>query len=399
MAAEVSVDTAEALNKLQKQLDAETKNPHTNLLNLSEDDKAQMKRAYTALEQEEKVPAKDLPDQSTLWRFMEANSFNPTATVAHYKKYLKWRADNNVDNIANREIPQRELLHAVIPYAMHGFAKNGSPLYIEKTGRVHTWATSHLDMYQFELNHIAGVEEMMRRLKESSQRLGRPAYQVMSIIDLDGLGLGHRHAVGLLQAATQLDSNYYPSIIGDVYIVNCPWIVPGLWEVVKSFLPSSTITKLHVLGSDYKEKLRALIDAEQLPEEYGGTCKCPGGCIKMKTEAEVKQILLKDHTGLQLVEKYVGAGEKFEVVLEGEPGDEFKWSFDVDSGYDINFGVEMKPLDGGATVTVKIPGRCNTSKGQYTTTAPCTLSFLWDNSYSYFNGKNLKYHASVANTK
>jgi len=28
------------LNKLQKQLDAETKNPHTNLLNLSEDDKA-----------------------------------------------------------------------------------------------------------------------------------------------------------------------------------------------------------------------------------------------------------------------------------------------------------------------------------------------------------------------
>lgn len=49
---------------------------------------------------------------------------------------------------------------------------------------------------------------------------GHPVCQVTSIIDLDGLGLGHRHAVGLLQRATQLDGQYYPSIIGDMYVLN-----------------------------------------------------------------------------------------------------------------------------------------------------------------------------------
>lgn len=48
------------------------------------------------------------------------------------------------------------------------------------------------------------------------------------------------------------------------YCCRSPWVVPGLWEVVKSFLPSSTITKIHILGSDFKEKLRAVIDPDQL---------------------------------------------------------------------------------------------------------------------------------------
>src|SRR4051794_38942426 len=33
-------------------------------------------------------------------------------------------------------------------------------------------------------------------------------------------GLHHRYAIHMLQAATACDSAYYPSVIGDVYVIN-----------------------------------------------------------------------------------------------------------------------------------------------------------------------------------
>lgn len=36
-----------------------------------------------------------------------------------------------------------------------------------------------------------------------------------------------------------------------------------------------------------------------------------------------------------------------------------------------------------------------TNKGTHMASAPCTLKFKWDNTFSYFYGKYLKYHVDV----
>ena len=68
------------------------------------------------------------------------------------------------------------------------------------------------------------------------------------------------------------------------------------WSIVSAWIDPVTRAKFIILGSDYQEKLLELIDADQLPVEYGGTCdgsQCgtavgkPAGtpCIKLHDQA------------------------------------------------------------------------------------------------------------------
>lgn len=45
---------------------------------------------------------------------------------------------------------------------------------------------------------------------------------------------------------------------------------------------AQTLEKIHILGSNFQSVLLEYIDAENLPDFLGGTCRCqhmPGGCV------------------------------------------------------------------------------------------------------------------------
>ena len=46
-----------------------------------------------------------------------------------------------------------------------------------------------------------------------------------------------------------------------------------MWSLIKPFLDPKTQGKVTILGSDYQQELLKFIDADQLPAEYGGSCK------------------------------------------------------------------------------------------------------------------------------
>jgi hypothetical protein len=64
-----------------------------------------------------------------------------------------------------------------------------------------------------------------------------------------------------------------------MFIVNVSWIIKAGWWVVKSFLDAKTVSKIHILGSDYTSELLKYVDAENLPSFLGGKCNCSGGCL------------------------------------------------------------------------------------------------------------------------
>ncbi len=68
--------------------------------------------------------------------------------------------------------------------------------------------------------------------------------------------------------------------MGQLVIINAPSSFAIIWNVIKSWLPKETVAKIDILGSDYKQVLLELIDAESLPTSLGGQCTCegPGGC-------------------------------------------------------------------------------------------------------------------------
>ena len=54
------------------------------------------------------------------------------------------------------------------------------------------------------------------------------------------------------------------------FIINAPVVLKGLWAMIKGWIDPVTAAKFRILGKDYQAALLEVIDADQLPVEYGG---------------------------------------------------------------------------------------------------------------------------------
>lgn len=68
--------------------------------------------------------------------------------------------------------------------------------------------------------------------------------------------------------------------MGQLVIINAPSTFTAIWAMIKPWLSKDTVAKVDILGSDYKDTLLDLVDAENLPKSFGGNCTCSdkGGC-------------------------------------------------------------------------------------------------------------------------
>jgi len=78
--------------------------------------------------------------------------------------------------------------------------------------------------------------------------------------------------------ASSISQDRYPESMGKFYIINAPWAFSAVWSVIKRWLDEVTVSKIDILGTAYKDVLLKQISPENLPEEFGGQCHCPGGC-------------------------------------------------------------------------------------------------------------------------
>jgi hypothetical protein len=60
--------------------------------------------------------------------------------------------------------------------------------------------------------------------------------------------------------------------------INAPYLFSTAWSFVRPLLDEVTVSKISILGSNYRSVLLEQIPAENLPTYLGGTCQCPGGC-------------------------------------------------------------------------------------------------------------------------
>ena len=102
-------------------------------------------------------------------------------------------------------------------------------------------------------------------------------------MDLNGgsMKILSKKVYGLIQLASKVGQDYYPEIMGQMFIVNAPMLFTGVWAVVKGFLDERTRQKIKILGGKYQKELLELVEAENLPDFLGGTCTCKefGGCM------------------------------------------------------------------------------------------------------------------------
>jgi CRAL/TRIO domain len=60
------------------------------------------------------------------------------AAEANFRKMVQWRLDNNIDTILEDYKPPRQLLESAVAGILHGFDRDGDPIYVERGGAFDT---------------------------------------------------------------------------------------------------------------------------------------------------------------------------------------------------------------------------------------------------------------------
>ena len=78
--------------------------------------------------------------------------------------------------------------------------------------------------------------------------------------------------------ATNIFQNHYPEFLSHKLFVNVPSAFTWIFWLFKPLLPAATLAKMKVAGRGphgIGKELLPLIDADQLPKQYGGSADAP----------------------------------------------------------------------------------------------------------------------------
>lgn len=383
----------------QKQLEAlanelEGVSSHTQALSVESLTEEQKGKLATMRAELESAGVEGIEADNWLLKHLQFHSYDVAAAVKSYTDMKAWRAANKIDEVLSGENPKFNLFRLLIPHGYFGFDKDGSPIYMEITGRSRvealTTAVTEADMIA---SHTYGMETLRRSMTEQSAKLGKPVDTFTSILDMDGLSFYHRNVIHLLRAVTDFDNKNYPNMVGKVFVINSGWVVPSLFALVKPLLHESITNKIHILGADYKDTLLKYIDEDQIPAAYGGSHP---DSIFEGTDEELKALTNVDAFGVQLSEHEVLNGVSFDMELAAGEGDRVVWSFEVKYDYDVDFSVTLTlASEPDSPIPIAPKSRSKQGRGEYVATGPCTIKVSWDNTFSWYNSKHIKYSAAV----
>ncbi|KAI5063456.1 hypothetical protein GOP47_0022003 [Adiantum capillus-veneris] len=238
-----------------------------------------------ALLQENLLPEKH-DNYHLLLRFLQARKFDVEKAKCMWKTMLKWRQDYSTDHIdGNFEYNEVDEVKQCYPHGHHGIDKFGRPVYIELIGKIDPQKLSKVTtMDRFIKYHVLEFERTLKKkFPACSVAAGKHIDSSTAILDVAGVGMRSfsKSARELITSIQKVDSDNYPETLNQLFIINAGSGFKLLWSTVKGFLDAKTVAKIHVLGTDYREKLLEVIDSSQLPEFLGGSCNCTcdGGCL------------------------------------------------------------------------------------------------------------------------
>ncbi|KAI6128128.1 CRAL-TRIO domain-containing protein [Pisolithus croceorrhizus] len=185
------------------------------------------------------------------------------------------------DLMVNFEFTEKEDVDKYYPQYYHKTDKDGRPIYIERLGKLDITALYNLTTQERQLKRFVMEYErfLSERLPASSKAIGHPVETSCTILDLQGVSITNFYRVKdyVFQTA-KIGQDRYPECMGKFYIINAPWAFSTVWMIIKPWLDEVTVSKIDILGSNYKDKLLAQIPAENLPADLGGKCRCRSGC-------------------------------------------------------------------------------------------------------------------------
>eukprot|EP00246_Nothoceros_aenigmaticus_P003739 TRINITY_DN14923_c0_g1_i2.p1 TRINITY_DN14923_c0_g1~~TRINITY_DN14923_c0_g1_i2.p1 ORF type:complete len:347 (-),score=57.06 TRINITY_DN14923_c0_g1_i2:518-1558(-) len=179
---------------------------------------------------------------------------------------LRWRLDNDIDNILAKPIEPKSAYDAIRHsqlIGMSGFCKKGRPVFAIGVGHsgydkaaMDKYVQSHIQLNEYRDRVV---------LPQASKRAGRFIGSCIKILDMTGLKISALSRMKILTIISTVDDLNYPEKSDTYYIVNAPYVFTACWKAVRPMLQERTKRKVQVLQGCGKEELLEVMDEKSLP--------------------------------------------------------------------------------------------------------------------------------------
>ncbi len=217
---------------------------------------------------------KERLDDSTILRFLRARKFDVMLAKKMFDDCEKWRKEFGTNTIlTDFKYTEKPKVAKYYPQYYHKTDKDGRPCYYEELGAVNIPEMYKITNQDRMLKNLVWEYEAFTnyRLTACSRKAGYLIETSCTILDLKGISLSSIYQVlSYVRAASNIGQNYYPERMGKFYLINAPFGFATAFRIFKPFLDPVTISKIFILGSNYKSELLKQIPAENLPVKFGG---------------------------------------------------------------------------------------------------------------------------------
>jgi len=227
-------------------------------------------------------------------RFLTAACGDPELAVQKIKEMLAEREKNGLDRYLSWRIKRIRKSAVSFPFNIfYGLTKQGVPLSISIMGTsdIHkaqseilkAYPTEVLDSrdhgeltvewlkkaYLHQLEHLTQVISV-----EASKKAGRDIYDCVTLVDLKDFGLAQVvtpiWVCSFISFICNCESVLYPGLNGQSFVINCNSYFTTAWKVISTFLPQTILDNIQIIGEDWQEHLKDILDIEKLPPVLGG---------------------------------------------------------------------------------------------------------------------------------
>lgn len=343
-----------------------------------------------------------------LLRWLRASNRDVKQTEIALKRHMSYRKAWQLDQLVNVQMP--EVCRKYYAYGYPGKDREGYPVLLSLFGLLDVEglmkSVSSVDYIKTSLKH---VEEGLKLAEQAAKEKGDPYGQMMMVVDLEGLSTSHYSykpfTYSYLTLLTIFQENY-PLAFKKIVVIRAPSMAQYAYTLLQPVLSENLQNLIEMLSDSWKDKLFELIDPSQWPVHWGGKMKdsdgnekCPSKILCPEGPIPESSYIHDEMADAEAVTVY--AGDKHFVYLETEKEDcEIWWKFRT-SGEDIGFSISYDPTGDRKTdleqifpyirlecsiVPIEDSVKCE-KKGKY------VVEF--DNYYSWFSSKDLKYSAKV----
>ncbi|CAG7833219.1 unnamed protein product [Allacma fusca] len=327
-------------------------------------------------------------------RFLRARELNLSKSEDMLRKHLCWRKKNQVDDILDEKMPPH--FFEDYPVKICGKDKKG---YIVLAAQIGKWdfrgAVEAGLSEKFVWYVVQWFERIMDFLKDMSTK-DKFYGQVCAIFDFEGFAykqLASKAVITMLLELVQIFEANYPEILRVIWVINAPAVFNILWGIIKPFLTERTTSKIRIFGSNkgkWRPDMISMVHEDNIPAIFSGantTCPnyTPGQKFDLKKlSPNFKTVLIEDMKSV-----HVGAGKSQSIEIRGAAGSQIHWNFSTEN-CDINFRVTYEDIE-DVVESARVDSHLCIHKGTLTCGKSGAYNLVFDNSYSSFTGKTVRY--------